>query len=96
MRTRYESAKEIFASYGVDTDAVIEKLKTIPLAVQCWQGDYVKGFKLLPYHRQKEAERNKPRNISDNKVQHHPYAILTVGCRKVGEKGKVYGHFYWV
>ena len=44
MRTRYESAKEIFASYGVDTDAVIEKLKTIPLAVHCWQGDDVKGF----------------------------------------------------
>ena len=44
MSTRYESAKEIFASYGVDTDAVIAKLQTIPVAVHCWQGDDVKGF----------------------------------------------------
>ena len=44
MSTRYESAKEIFASYGVDTDAVIAKLKEIPVAVHCWQGDDVKGF----------------------------------------------------
>ena len=42
--TRYESAKEIFASYGVDTDAVIAKLQNIPVAVHCWQGDDVKGF----------------------------------------------------
>jgi len=44
MSTRYESAKEIFASYGVDTDVVIAKLKNIPVAVHCWQGDDVKGF----------------------------------------------------
>jgi len=44
MNTRYESAKEIFASYGVDTDAVIAKLKNIPVSVHCWQGDDVKGF----------------------------------------------------
>ena len=44
MSTRYESAKEIFASYGVDTDAVIAKLQNIPVAVHCWQGDDVKGF----------------------------------------------------
>ncbi len=44
MSTRYESAKEIFAAYGVDTDAVIAKLQTLPVAVHCWQGDDVKGF----------------------------------------------------
>ena len=44
MSTRYESAREIFASYGVDTDAVIAKLQNIPVAVHCWQGDDVKGF----------------------------------------------------
>lgn len=42
--TRYESAKEMFAKYGVDTDAAIAKLKTVPLSVNCWQGDDVKGF----------------------------------------------------
>ena len=44
MSSRYESAKEIYASYGIDTDAVIEKLKNVPLSVHCWQGDDVIGF----------------------------------------------------
>ena len=42
--TRYQSAKEMFAKYGVDTDLAIERLKNIPLSVNCWQGDDVKGF----------------------------------------------------
>jgi len=41
---RYESAKAIYAKYGVDTDAAIEKLKEIPVSLHCWQGDDVIGF----------------------------------------------------
>ncbi|MCC8151796.1 MAG: L-rhamnose isomerase [Lachnospiraceae bacterium] len=41
---RYESAKEIYAKVGVDTDAAIAKLKTIPVSLHCWQGDDVIGF----------------------------------------------------
>lgn len=41
---RYESAKEIYAKIGIDTDLAIEKLKTIPVSLHCWQGDDVKGF----------------------------------------------------
>lgn len=41
---RYESAKEIYAKVGVDTDAAIEKLKKIPVSLHCWQGDDVIGF----------------------------------------------------
>lgn len=41
---RYESAKAIYAALGVDTDAAIQKLKTIPVALHCWQGDDVTGF----------------------------------------------------
>lgn len=44
MNSRYESAKAIYASYGIDTDKVIEKLKTIPVSMHCWQGDDVIGF----------------------------------------------------
>ena len=44
MNKRYESAKKIFAGYGIDTDAAIEKLKDIPVALHCWQGDDVIGF----------------------------------------------------
>ena len=42
--TRYESAKEIYAKYGVDTDAAIAKCKGIPVSLHCWQGDDVIGF----------------------------------------------------
>ncbi len=44
MNARYASAKEMYAAIGVDTDAAIQKLKTIPLSVHCWQGDDVIGF----------------------------------------------------
>ena len=44
MNTRYESAKELYAVFGVDTDAAIAKLKNIPVSLHCWQGDDVTGF----------------------------------------------------
>lgn len=40
----YEIAKQQYAAIGVDTDAAIAKLKTIPVSLHCWQGDDVKGF----------------------------------------------------
>jgi L-rhamnose isomerase len=43
-KERYESAKELYAGIGVDTDKAIEILKKIPVAMHCWQGDDVKGF----------------------------------------------------
>ena len=42
--TRYESAKEIFANYGVDTEKALETLKNVTVSVHCWQGDDVGGF----------------------------------------------------
>ena len=42
--TRYESAKAIYKKHGIDTDKVIEKLKTVPISIHCWQGDDVIGF----------------------------------------------------
>ena len=41
---RYESAKEIYAKLGIDTEAVLAKIKTLPVSLHCWQGDDVKGF----------------------------------------------------
>jgi len=40
----YDIAKEQYAAIGVDTDAVLERLKTIPVSMHCWQGDDVGGF----------------------------------------------------
>ncbi|MBQ6264296.1 MAG: L-rhamnose isomerase [Clostridia bacterium] len=42
--TRYLSAKEIYASYGIDTEKAIEKLKDVTVSIHCWQGDDVTGF----------------------------------------------------
>ena len=44
MSTMYELAKAKYASIGVDTEAAIAKLQTIPVALHCWQGDDVIGF----------------------------------------------------
>ncbi len=44
----YQEAKARYAAQGVDTDAAIERLKTIPIALHCWQGDDVRGFDTDP------------------------------------------------
>ena len=40
----YELAKERYAAFGIDTEAVIRTLDTIPVSMHCWQGDDVNGF----------------------------------------------------
>lgn len=44
MNKRYESAKEIYAKLGVDTEKALAVLKDVPISVHCWQGDDVLGF----------------------------------------------------
>ena len=43
-KERYESARELYKSIGVDTDAALNALKKIPVSMHCWQGDDVNGF----------------------------------------------------
>lgn len=40
----YIEAKRKYAALGIDTDAVIAKLKSVPVSLHCWQGDDVSGF----------------------------------------------------
>jgi L-rhamnose isomerase len=40
----YQIAKEQYAEFGVDVDAALKKLETIPISLHCWQGDDVGGF----------------------------------------------------
>ena len=42
--TNYEYAKKKYAEYGIDTDAAMELVKNVPVAIHCWQGDDVAGF----------------------------------------------------
>ena len=40
----FKLAKERYAELGVDVDAGLKKLSTIPISLHCWQGDDVGGF----------------------------------------------------
>ena len=42
--SRYAEAKNIYASYGVDTEKALEMLRNVCISVHCWQGDDVVGF----------------------------------------------------
>ena len=44
----YAEAKAKYVALGVDTDAAIAKLKNVPVALHCWQGDDVRGFDTDP------------------------------------------------
>ena len=40
----YESARKVYAAWGVDTDKALARLASLPLSLHCWQGDDVGGF----------------------------------------------------
>ena len=40
----YEIAKKKYLDMGIDVEAAMEKLKNVPVAIHCWQGDDVGGF----------------------------------------------------
>ena len=40
----YEIAKERYAKLGIDTDAVMETLQSVPMSMHCWQADDVTGI----------------------------------------------------
>lgn len=40
----YQLAKEQYAKYGIDTDAVIKKMEEVVISLHCWQTDDVGGF----------------------------------------------------
>lgn len=42
----YAYAKKVYAGFGVDTDAVLEKMKHRQISLHCWQGDDVNGFEV--------------------------------------------------
>jgi L-rhamnose isomerase len=40
----YSLAQQAYADFGVDTEAALARLATIPISLHCWQGDDVAGF----------------------------------------------------
>ncbi|MDY3924981.1 MAG: L-rhamnose isomerase, partial [Eubacteriales bacterium] len=41
MNARYESAKEVYAKLGIDTEAALAKLQNTRISMHCWQADDV-------------------------------------------------------
>ncbi len=83
----YELAKKAYAEFGIDTDAVIEKLKNIPISIQCWQGDDVKGFESKgPLTGGIQTTGNYPgaaRNIEELQADFDKAASLIPGKKKI-------------
>ncbi|MEM0945951.1 MAG: L-rhamnose isomerase [Pseudomonadota bacterium] len=44
MISTYDTAKAVFQEWGVDTEAVMNRLADVPISIHCWQGDDVVGF----------------------------------------------------
>ena len=44
IESAFEDAKEIYASYGISVDEVLEKFDKTPISIPCWQGDDIIGF----------------------------------------------------
>ena len=44
IRDAYALARDRYASLGVDADAALAVLATIPISLHCWQGDDIGGY----------------------------------------------------
>lgn len=44
----YQEAKAKYEALGVDVEAAMSKLASVPVAIHCWQGDDVRGFDTDP------------------------------------------------
>ncbi len=42
----YAYAKNVYTQFGIDTEAVLEKMKSRRISLHCWQGDDVNGFEI--------------------------------------------------
>ncbi|MDW4498802.1 L-rhamnose isomerase [Sulfitobacter sp. D35] len=44
MTAAYDSARQVFADWSVDSEAAIARLAEVAISIHCWQGDDVAGF----------------------------------------------------
>jgi L-rhamnose isomerase len=44
IEKRYLEVKELYASFGIDTNKALETLSSTSISIHCWQGDDVQGF----------------------------------------------------
>jgi len=41
---RYIQTKKRYEALGIDVEAVVQRLSTVPISIHCWQGDDIQGF----------------------------------------------------
>lgn len=46
VKENYNNAKIAYEKWGINVDEVLEKIKTIPISIHCWQGDDITGFEV--------------------------------------------------
>ncbi|MCC6144000.1 MAG: L-rhamnose isomerase [Candidatus Hydrogenedentes bacterium] len=44
IESAYDLARARYADFGIDTHAMLDKLKAIAISMHCWQGDDVRGY----------------------------------------------------
>ena len=47
VKRTYRLARERYAAFGVNTEAILKQLASVPISLHCWQGDDVGGFENL-------------------------------------------------
>ncbi|MEK3988627.1 MULTISPECIES: L-rhamnose isomerase [Robertmurraya] len=48
IKENFELAKQAYSKWGIDVEDVLQKLKSVPISIHCWQGDDVAGFEVNP------------------------------------------------
>lgn len=46
IKEAYVKAKKQYGKWGIDVDKQLDKLKSIPISINCWQGDDITGFEV--------------------------------------------------
>ncbi|WP_117168203.1 L-rhamnose isomerase [Paraliobacillus sediminis] len=46
VNENFKQAKAQYQKWGIEVDQVLDRLKTVPISIHCWQGDDVAGFEV--------------------------------------------------
>lgn len=46
VKENYDNAKQKYEKWGINVDEVLQKLKSVPISIHCWQGDDIGGFEI--------------------------------------------------
>lgn len=94
----YKEAKERYAAFGVDTEAVLDRLAQIQISLHCWQGDDLAGFEKPGAQLQGGGLQvtgsypGRARNIDELRMDLEKAFSLIPGCHRLNLHA-IYGDF---